>query len=483
MKSISLKWKIFTYLIGFCGLLLLILWLFQVVFLNNFYESIKISEIKNSASTIVKNINRENLGELVDQIARNNDVCIEIILENGREFYTSDRHGDCVIHRMPTQEKIQLLVNTQKNGGELLQYYNRNNFRDNNISGDRMFGREPRPIRGMQQSIIYSKLMTDIDGKTTVLLINSVISPIGATVRTLRTQLYYITGIMLLFSVVLALIISKKVATPIEKINESAKVLARGNYNIFFSGKGYKEINELSDTLNNAAKELSKVDHLRKELIANISHDLRTPLTLISGYAEVMCDLPNEMTKENAQIIVDETKRLTSLVNDVLDISKIESGIYELEKSKFNLTLSINKTITRLNELIKKDGYIIEFIYDKEVVIKADETKISQVIYNLLINAINYTGKDKTIIVKQTVLNEDVKIEVIDSGEGIEAEYLPYIWDRYYKVNQIHRRPITGTGLGLSIVKSVIELHEGEYGVTSTTGEGSVFWFILKILC
>ncbi|WP_249536660.1 sensor histidine kinase [Serpentinicella alkaliphila] len=451
------------------------------MFLNDFYESIKISEIKNSASTIVKNINSENLGELVDQIARNNAVCIEIILENGREVYTSDRIGDCVIYRMSIREKMKLLINTQKNGGELLQYYNRNNFRENNILGDRMIGREPRSFRGVQQSIIYSKIMTDIDGKTVVLLINSVISPVDATVKTLRTQLYYITGFMLLFSVFLALIISKKVATPIEKINESAKVLAMGNYNIFFSGNGYKEINELSDTLNNAAKELSKVDHLRKELIANISHDLRTPLTLISGYAEVMCDLPNEMTKENAQIIVDETKRLTSLVNDVLDISKIESGNYEIEKSQFNMTQSINKTINRLNELIKKDGYIIEYIYDKEVIIRADEIKISQAIYNLLINAINYTGKDKTIIVKQTVMNEDVKIEVIDSGEGIEAEHLPYIWDRYYKANQTHRRAITGTGLGLSIVKSVIELHEGEYGVTSTHGQGSIFWFVLKL--
>ncbi|HEY5556462.1 HAMP domain-containing sensor histidine kinase, partial [Acetobacterium sp.] len=241
-------------------------------------------------------------------------------------------------------------------------------------------------------------------------------------------------------------------------------------------------------TLNYTAKELSKVEVLRQELIANISHDLRTPLTLISGYAEAMRDLPDENNSENAQIIVDETQRLTTLVNDVMDISKIQSGTHTIHPVSYNLTTNINDTVTRMNKLMHNDGYQIVFGYDEEITLTADETRISQAFYNLLINAINYTGPDKKITVSQSIIKNFgvppsswVKIEVADSGEGITKEELPYIWERYYKVDRTHKRAVTGTGLGLSIVKSIIDMHGGTYGVSSKINEGSVFWFSLKI--
>jgi len=248
-----------------------------------------------------------------------------------------------------------------------------------------------------------------------------------------------------------------------------------------FNGKGFLEIGELSDTLNSAAAELNKVEALRRELLANISHDLRTPLSLIYSYAEMIHDFPDEITPEQTQIIMDETQRLKTLVNDVLDISKLESGIEGLSLSKYNLTKSVKATTERIAELVKKNGYHLSFIYDKEVFIYADETKITQVLYNLLVNAINYTGEDKNIIIHQTTSNENVKIEVTDNGDGIALENLPYIWDRYYKVGKKHKRAIMGTGLGLSIVKKIIELHGGNYGVESQVGKGSTFWFELKI--
>jgi signal transduction histidine kinase len=230
------------------------------------------------------------------------------------------------------------------------------------------------------------------------------------------------------------------------------------------------------------------VELLRQELIANISHDLRTPLTLISGYAEAMRDLPDENNSENAQIIVDETKRLTTLVNDVMDISKLQTGNISIHRQPYNLTASLGDSINRMNKLMEMDGYQIDFITDREIILAADETRISQAFYNLLTNAINYTGEDKKITVTQTIfpnpaddLADWVKIAVADSGEGIAEEDLPYIWDRYYKVDKTHKRAVTGTGLGLSIVKSILDMHHGEYGVNSQINEGSVFWFTLKI--
>ncbi len=267
-------------------------------------------------------------------------------------------------------------------------------------------------------------------------MISTMISPVNATVTTLRYQLYFVTGIMILLSVLLAVIISKKVSTPIEKLNSGAKVLSKGDYDVTFSGSGYREIEELSDTLNTAATELGKVEKLRRELMANISHDLRTPLSLIYGYAEIMHDFPGEISPEQTQTIMDETRRLSSLVDDVMDISKLESGMESLSLSDYSLTRSLKATTDRVAELIKKDGYKLTFEYGEEIRVSADEIKIIQAYYNLLINAVNYTGADKTVKVRQTAEDGFVRIEVTDTGEGIPKENLPYIWDRYYKADK-----------------------------------------------
>lgn len=489
---ISIKWKLFLYLLGFCTVLLVLLWLFQVVFLDDFYKYIKINEIKSTANSIEKNIDSDNMATLIADISLNNDVCIEILSENGNVLYSSHVLKNCMIHNMSTFEKKALLSKTNASDGELLEYFDRNSNDHPNGNSDEEIPdipfKEPIPEKSPQESIVYSKIVSDQDHTGEMIVINSVISPVNATIATLRVQLYYITGFMLLFSVILALIIAKRVSKPIVALNNSAKMLATGDYETRFDGSGYKEISELSDTLNYTAKELSKVEILRKELIANISHDLRTPLTLISGYAEAMRDLPNENNSENAQIIVDETQRLTTLVNDVMDISKLQSGTHTIHPVSYNLTTNINDTISRMNKLMHNDGYHIAFDYDEEITLTADETRISQAFYNLLINAINYTGADKQITVSQSTVKNFgspqcswVKIEVTDSGEGIAEAELPYIWDRYYKGDKTHKRAVTGTGLGLSIVKSIIDMHGGTYGVSSKINEGSVFWFSLKL--
>ena len=147
----------------------------------------------------------------------------------------------------------------------------------------------------------------------------------------------------------------------------------------------------------------------------------------------------------------------------------------------YNLTQSIQSVFERYNKLKEQDGYTIEFEFDREAQVEADEYKIFQVIYNLINNAINYTEKNKTVWVRQKVIGEKVRIEVTDSGEGIAPEALPYVWERYYKVDKTHKRAVMGTGLGLSIVKNILELHNADYGVESEVGQGSTFWFELEI--
>ena len=131
--------------------------------------------------------------------------------------------------------------------------------------------------------------------------------------------------------------------------------------------------------------------------------------------------------------------------------------------------------------MLEHKGYKILFEHDCEVFVIADETRLLQVVYNLINNAINYTGEDKTVTVKQEVVGDVVRVSVIDTGEGISEENLPLIWDRYYKVDKVHKRAILGTGLGLSIVKNILLLHNSRFGVASEVGKGSIFWFEFKI--
>ncbi len=332
------------------------------------------------------------------------------------------------------------------------------------------------------ESVTETKEFTLEDGQSVSLTFHAIITPVDATVSTLRFQLYIISGIMILCAVVLAILISRRISKPIEDINEGAKKLAAGNYDAKFSGHGFLEIKELSNTLNTAAGELSKVNELRRELMANISHDLRTPLALIYSFAEVMHDFPAEITPDQTQTIMDETRRLTSLVDDVLNVSQLEAGTMEMNLTIYNLTESLSDTITRVSGLVSNGGDNISFEHPGELYVKADEIKIIQAFYNLLTNAIHYSVKDKNIKVTETLLDGMVRVSVIDNGEGIAPENLPHIWERYYKVDKKHRRAIAGSGLGLSIVKKIIELHNGQCGVISEPGKGSTFWFELSTI-
>ena len=318
-------------------------------------------------------------------------------------------------------------------------------------------------------------------GAEYIVIQTSYLAPVAATVKTLNAQFLWIGIILVVLALVLAFIMSKVITKPIIKMNEAAQKLANGNYDADFEGSGYREIEELSKSLNYASTELAKNDKFQKELISNVSHDLRTPLTMIKGYAEVMRDIPGENTPENVQVIIDETERLTELVNDVLDLSKIKAGTRKPDMEVFDLTETVAAVLTRYEKLTDQK-YVINFNADQNVCIKADRTMILQVMYNLINNALNYTGEDKTVTIVQTVAGGRVRISVTDTGEGIADEDIPYIWDRYYKVDKVHKRAVVGTGLGLSIVKGILESHRAIYGVESTLGVGSTFYFELDAI-
>lgn len=495
-ERISIKWKIFCYLLSFIVILLILLWLFQTVYLDVFYKSIKQKELKSARENLISVINDADLEEAVETISENYDICILITDSEGEKLYSAEAAAICSIHKLYPKTIVRLYQQALEQGGTLELKTKDKEFdmalRAEALPEDRFpAGKEKEPDRfnklpnmpdnSENESVVSIQVVTASSGKEYVILLNSIISPVGATVHTLRIQLIYISVILILLSLVIAFIISRRVSRPIIVINDSAKELAKGNFSVEFNGKDYKEISELSDTLNHTAKELSKTDVLQKELLANVSHDLRTPLTMITAYSEVMRDLPGENTPENVQVIIDETKRLTVLVNDLLDMSKIQAGVTVLETKEYDLTESIKATTDRYTKLLEPYGYTIEFQYGEHIIVEADEFKIYQVIYNLISNAVNYTGNDKKIIIRQNVSDGNVRIEVADSGAGIPENELKNVWERYYKADKNHKRAVMGSGLGLSIVQNILKLHNAKYGVESKEGIGSTFWFELKI--
>lgn len=483
-RRLSIKSSIFISMALLVVVMLTILWLTQSVFLSHIYRYTKKNETDRAASIIVDNINNENLNSLIEKISSEYDLCAEVIRYPGDKEILYDSHflNDCIVHKLQLEDTLLdfWYDMAQESGGKYTDIVPRDKFREF-YDPDDFHGDVPR--RGGDANCVISVSLAETsDGDSVMVVLNSFVLPVDATVKTLRLQLIVITIVMLASAFLIAYILSRRLSLPIEKINKEAKNLACANYEVMFPQEGPIEISELADTLNYTAKELSKVDAMQKELIANISHDLRTPLTMISGYSEVMRDIPGENTPENMQVIIDETARLSSLVNDLLDVSRFQSGTQKLNISRFNLTESVKSVIKRYDKLISHNGYIINFVYDEDVFINADEVRILQVIYNLINNAINYTGEDKTVTVKQEVADGVVRISVIDTGEGIAEKDLPLIWDRYYKVDKVHKRAHIGTGLGLSIVKNILLLHGSRFGVSSEVGKGSNFWFEFKIL-
>ncbi len=490
MSKFGIKWKLFGYMMLFIVMLLGLLWLFQVAFFGEIYKAVRVGEIKRMAKEICEasELTSSGIKTLASDISAEKQVCVLVFDERGSIIADCDVLGDCIIHSMPSRNIYMLYDFANRNGGEKLSSFKLEGFRGMEHGKDfRVPGIMDNSISDNHDSaegIIFTKIAySEVRGRNIVVMLNATVSPVAATVRTLRTELGIISIVMVIAAALLSFFVARRVARPIVKVNESAKALAKGNYSADFTSDGYKEITELSKTLSFAAEELSKTEVLQRELIANISHDLRTPLTMIKGYAEMMRDIPGENTPENVQIIVDEAGRLTALVNDVLDISRIQSGTGQLELADFNLTETVRAVIGRFSRLTEQDGYRIEFLSDCSVIVNADRERILQVIYNFINNAITHAGKDKTVIISQKVVesgeNRNVRIEVTDHGDGIAPKDIPYIWDRYYKVDKLHKRSQTGSGLGLSIVKGILELHGAKYGVTSEVGNGSTFWFEL----
>ena len=456
-KTNSINFKTLLYLIIFSVTILVFLMVSQTLLLKYSYEKYQTKKIKNIAKDISKYDVNEVVSEL-ENIAYENSVCIEYYLN--------------------TNDKI--LYNTLMVGCGL----NKNNSQINNLIKDVInSNKDMQYIKLVNKSSDIKAILSGIKVANGTIFVYSPLEDLDGASIVLKGQLLYITLIVIVLACFISFFLSNKITEPITKITKKAKELGEGNYNIEFDSSDVLEIDELANTLNHVSKDLSKIDTLRRDLMANVSHDLKTPLTMIRAYAECVRDISykdKEKREKDLNIIIEETERLNVLVNDILDLSKMQANADELSLEKFDLCEVIKEVMTRYEILKTTEDYnfIIE-IPDKAEV-NADKKKITQVIYNLINNAINYTGSDKLVIVRLKNTRKEYIFEVEDTGKGIKKEEIPYIWDKYYKKDKKHQRNVVSTGIGLSIVKEILTKHKFDYGVKSTLKKGTTFYFKIR---
>ena len=468
----------------FTGIVIVLLWLFQTLWLDDIYRSLKLRELDRCADSAVSAASSSDDADAFDEalsaLAKKYEVCLSLYRISGSSAVpVTKKHVNsfCFIHNSSNNDMLNRLYRSaSEQGGAYTELISLSDmfgrFRDGSDSGD------------AGENMISVRLLEEGDS-TLMMLFNTELVPLKSTVKTLNAQLGWITAILLVIGVILALVLSDRISKPVRQMSGEASKLALGDYSVNFDGAGCAETENLSATLNRAAYELGRLDKMQKDLIANVSHDLRTPLTMISGYTEIMRDIPGEATPENFQIVLDECDRLTNLVTDMLEVSKYQNGTQKLNVTLFNFTEVIRRTLGRYQKLREHDGYVIRFEAHRDVWVRGDEGRLLQVVYNLVNNAVNYTGADKTVLIRQTETAgengaPEVLVEVIDTGDGISEEDLPLVWERYYKAHDFHKRANMGTGLGLSIVRGILLLHGASFGVQSRVGQGSNFWFRLK---
>ncbi len=454
MKKSSLTIKTLFILSSFVILILLTLWVIQIKMTQVFYESHQVKTIKYVASK-VSNQNSAILDFSLEKYAYKYDMCIEYFNGNEYSSYNTKING-CILNNNDP---------------------NVTNYKKALIQGNKNYMKVYDDTDKIKSLIYY----VDID-KDQFLFLNINLEDVNSSSYLLKDQLIYLVLILIIISFFVSIFVSRIINKPIIKLTEEAKKLGKG-VPVHFEESNIKEIDELSNTLTVAASEMNKTVELRKDLVANVSHDLKTPLTMIKAYAEKVRDLTfadEEKRNKDLNVIIDETNRLNNLVNDLLDLSKLESGMNTLNYEEYDLVANIKEIIKRYDILIEDNNYKFELDLPKKLIVKADKQKIEQVIYNLINNAIEHTGDDLIVKISIKKTNLYYKVSITDTGGSLKEIDKALVWNKYYKKEKQHKRSVVGTGLGLSIVKNILEAHKLPYGIDSEENKYTTFYFKIK---
>lgn len=296
---------------------------------------------------------------------------------------------------------------------------------------------------------------------------------------------FIIIGVILLIALFVFGILSVSVIRPINKITKAVKEYSAGNLGYIVDVSVNDEIGLLAAALNDMSSELEKTEEYQKRLIANVSHDFRSPLTSIKGYIEAILDgtIPETLQEKYLNTVLMEANRLSGLTEELLELNKADSNKLQLDIQPININSLIRNTVTSFEQRCIQRNITIELIFENDdTMVLADLSRIQQVLYNLLDNAIKFSSNDSEIVIETTSKKDKLMISVKDYGCGIVSSELKKIWERFYKSDTSRGRDKASSGLGLSIVKEIIQLHNENINVVSTQDAGTTFIFTLKLI-
>ena len=456
-KKFSLKTQLIIIMLVFVVGILGLIYLFQTTFLDDFYSKSKINTIENVANKISNSIASNKLEDVIDETSMSSEVCVRVISTNPKHNVVKA----CTLSSLDNHIINSIANETNANGGQKL--FDKFKYRGIDMETNDIY--------------IFAKLV-QTSTENTMVLVSSMITPLSATISTLKSQYLWIVMIVVVMAVLLALLLSRFIVKPLSNINDESKNLAKCEYDGEAFNFVSKEFDELNQTLVKANEDILKADIAKKELLGNVSHDLRTPLTMIVGYGEMIRDIKEENNEENINVIIDEAKRLSTLVDDLIDISKLETNNIELHKERVSINKVLENVYHQYAKYCESQNVSFELKLIDDIEVEIDEHRIKQILYNFINNAFYYNDKmQQKIILGCEIVDDKHRVYVYDNGKGIAPENIDNIWDRYYKVNEEHKRQHIGSGIGLSLSRQLLIAHNINYGVESVEGEYSKFYF------
>lgn len=475
----SIRNRLTALILAVCVSIIAIIWLTTTVFFKPMYHAAsqaELSGVLNKTTSTLSKYDGILTQEVIDEISGfiNYGVCIEISDEFGAGLVLMEGIGDaCQLH-----------------GGK-------DHSDNSNIYMDQRRLNTPRAQelrRLVRSSENYTASLTDDydnqqvlkgrfwNGKYTI-IVSTNLARTDAVVRIVSSQLRTVTFIAIVMALIISAVMSNWFISPIMALSKATKEITKGNYKVKIAPPdGAKdEFGQLAQDFNIMAKEIESTQEMQKELIAGISHDLRTPLTIIRGYAESIRDITGEnpqIREQQLNTIIDETDRLSKMVNSVMEYAKLSNSALKLNIVQYNIADMCMDVADIYANKAESEGKTVVYQGPDLVYVMADATLIERVLHNFVSNALIHTPPETEVVIGVTVLEDGkVRVSVKDSGEGISEEDQRHLFDKYYRSRKSSGKQ--GTGLGLAIVKTIMENHNFEYGVDSEIGKGSEFWFIM----
>lgn len=420
----------------------------------------------NRRAQIVRALYASNAADTenrIRHIAQDSDLLIERIASNGGvEAYYSDAKWKPYAEQSLDQTAYARIASYTKSVGDSQRGY---------------FAKGAFPVLTYYCAV-------DETSDMGMLLVNGDLSPIRKSTLELMLWTVLIDVLALISSGIVTYYMSYRVIHPFVEMNHAVQCYSRGDFSTRIPVDGKDEAAQLGRSLNEMAEQLRGLEDTRRSFVANVSHELRSPLTSMKGFLEAMQDgtIPQEDYPQYIDIVLNETRRMVTLVNDLLDLARIESGTIKLNFEVFDINELIRRTLLTFEARLNENEMEMEVRFAQEQCsVFADPAQIGQVLRNLIDNAIKYSPKGKTLQISTYSMRKTVYVTVRDNGIGIPQEDVPHVFDRFYKVEKAHTpAPQMGSGLGLSIVKRIIEQHGQSITVRSARGRGTQFTFTLE---